>query len=259
MSPRKLRFWQTASVALLPIVFAAATASAQGKVTTPKEFFGHNIGDDYFLPITTNSSRTGTRSTASRIACKSSTWANRPKGRPQLAAIITSPENFKLLSKYKDISMKLAKGEGLTDAQARAMAKEGKSVVWFDGGLHATEVLGANQLIETTYQLISRNDEETMRLLRDDIILAVHANPDGMQLVADWYMKDKDTLQRSMNIPRPLQQVRGARRQSRLVHVESRGDEEHQSSDVLGLAPGDHVQPSPDWSSGNRDVLAAVP
>ena len=58
--------------------------------------------------------------------------------------------------------MKLAKGEGLTDEQAHALAKEGKAVVWFDGGLHATEVLGANQLIETTYQLLSaqrRRDE----------------------------------------------------------------------------------------------------
>ena len=106
--------------------------------------------------------------------------------------------------------MKLAKGEGLTDAQAHALAKEGKAVVWIDGGLHATEVLGANQLIETIYQLVSRNDDETMRILKDDIILAVHANPDGMELVADWYMKDKDTLQRSMNIPRALQQVRRA-------------------------------------------------
>jgi len=98
--------------------------------------------------------------------------------------------------------MRLAKGEGLTDAKARALAKEGKAVVWFDGGLHATEVLGANQLIETTYQLISRTDEETMRILKDDIILAVHANPDGMQLVANWYMQYQDTLQRNMNIPR---------------------------------------------------------
>src|SRR5206468_6471251 len=89
----------------------------------------------------------------------------------------------------------------LTDDQAHGFAKEGRAVVWFDGGLHATEVVGANQLIETTYHLLSRNDEETKRILRDDIILAVHANPAGMQLVASWYMKDKDTLARNMNIP----------------------------------------------------------
>ena len=73
--------------------------------------------------------------------------------------------------------------EGLTDDQARALAAEGKAVVWIDGGLHASEVLGAQQLIETVYQLVSRSDSETLRFLRDVIVLAVHANPDGHELV----------------------------------------------------------------------------
>ena len=46
-------------------------------------------------------------------------------------------------------------------------------------------MLGAQQLIETVYQLVSRNDAETLRFLRDVIILAVHANPDGMELVSE--------------------------------------------------------------------------
>ena len=58
-------------------------------------------------------------------------------------AIITSPENLAKLDRYKEISRRLAHAEGLTDAQARALAREGKAVVWIDGGLHATEVLGA--------------------------------------------------------------------------------------------------------------------
>ena len=62
-------------------------------------------------------------------------------------------------------------------------------MIWIDGGLHATEVLGAQQLIETIYQFASKTDEETLRILRDVIILAAHANPDGMELVSDWYMR----------------------------------------------------------------------
>src|SRR5690348_13671800 len=199
MSTRTFRTWHAA--ALLPLVFAATTAGAQGKVTTPKEFFGHNIGDDYFLPNYDQFIAYWHKIDGESDRMQSIEIGKSSEGRPQLAAIITAPENFKMLARYKDISMRLAKGEGLTDEQAHALAKEGKAVVWFDGGLHATEVLGANQLIETTYQLLTRNDEETKRILKDDIILAVHANPDGMQLVASWYMKDKDTLARSMNIP----------------------------------------------------------
>ena len=83
-------------------------------------------------------------------------------------------------------------------------------MVWIDGGLHATEVLGAQQLIETIYQLVSRTDEETMRFLRDVIVLAVHANPDGMELVSDWYMRNSDPKQRTTSgIPRLYQKYIG--------------------------------------------------
>ena len=222
---RILRSWR---LALAPIAFAAVTAGAQGHVTSPKEFFGHNIGDDYWLPNYDQFLAYWKKIDQESDRMQSVEIGKSSEGRPQMAAIITAPENFKLLKKYQDISMRLAKGEGLTDAQAHELAKEGKAVVWFDGGLHATEVLGANQLIETTYQLLTRNDDETKRILHDDIILAVHANPDGMQLVADWYMKDKDSLRAVDEHPAPLQQVRRPRRQPRLVHVEPERDKEHE-------------------------------
>jgi hypothetical protein len=78
------------------------------------------------------------------------------EGRDQIMLIVSSPANLKMLDRYKDISQQLAHAEGLTDEQAHALAAEGKAVVWIDGGLHATEVVGAHQLIETAYQLSSR-------------------------------------------------------------------------------------------------------
>src|SRR5881296_2056022 len=194
-------------IALIAFAVAAAVVAPQAqtktpKLTSPKEQFGHDIGDDYFLVNYTQYveylhklDKESDRMTVVEIG-------KTEEGRPELTAIITSPENHRKLAQYKDMNRRLAMAEGLTDDQARQLAKDGKAVVWIDGGLHATEVLGAAQLMETVYQLLSRNDEETRRILNDDIILAVHANPDGMQLVADWYMKDKDTLQRAMNIPR---------------------------------------------------------
>ena len=62
---------------------------------------------------------------------------------------------------------------------------------------HASEVLGAQQLAEMVWQMVSRTDDETMRMLGDDIILFVHANPDGNDLVADWYNRDSVPERRS--------------------------------------------------------------
>ena len=89
------------------------------------------------------------------------------EGRPHLMAIVTSPENHKRLEHYREISRRLAFAEGLTDDKARKLAQEGKAVVWIDGGLHATETLGAQQLAQTVYEMVTRTDAETMRFLED--------------------------------------------------------------------------------------------
>ncbi|MEO6134095.1 MAG: M14 metallopeptidase family protein, partial [Ginsengibacter sp.] len=124
------------------------------------------------------------------------------EGRMQYVIVISSPENIKKIGRYKEISQKLARAEGLNDEEAAKLSLEGKPVVWIDGGLHANETVATQQLIEIYYQLVSRNDAETKRILDNVIILLNQVNPDGQELVSDWYMKDKDVKKRNMNIPR---------------------------------------------------------
>jgi len=125
-------------------------------------------------------------------------------------AVITSPENGRALDRFKEIARRLARARNLTDAEARALAAEGKAVVWIDGGLHASEVLGSQQLIETAYQLVSRSDPETLRVLRDVIVLLVHGNPDGEELAANWYMREPDPAKRvPTDLPRLYQKYVG--------------------------------------------------
>jgi hypothetical protein len=203
------RRWPIAFVVAGALAIQAPAARAQRHITSPKEQFGFNIGDDYKLANYTQFAQYWHRLAAESNRMKLVEIGKTAEGRPQLMAIISSPANLAKLDRYKEIAQKLAHAEGLTDAQARALAHEGKAVVWIDGGLHATEVLGAAQLIETVYQLVSRTDAETMRFLDDCIILAVHVNPDGMELVSNWYMKDADTLKRNTNIPRLYQKYQG--------------------------------------------------
>ncbi|HEU4629613.1 MAG TPA: M14 metallopeptidase family protein [Gemmatimonadaceae bacterium] len=193
-------------------VLAAGVAGAQAAphVTSPKQQFGFDIGADYVLPNYTQFMQYWQKLATESDRMVLDTIGYTAEGRPQLMAIISSPENIKNREHYRQIAERLARAEGLTDEQAHQLAREGKGIVWFDGGLHATEVLGANQLIETVYQLVSANDPETLRFLDDLIILAVHANPDGMELVANWYMKDEDPKERSTGgIPRLYQKYVG--------------------------------------------------
>ena len=181
----------------------AALAQTAPKITTPKEALGFNIGDDYQVANYTQLEAYWKTLAAESDRMKLVSIGQTAEGRPQYMAIISSPENLKRLDHYRDISRRLALAEGLTDEQAQALAAEGKAVVWIDGGLHASETVGSQQLMEMVYQMVSRTDAETMRFLNDVILLCVQANPDGQEIVANWYMREKDPLKRSMSdLPR---------------------------------------------------------
>ena len=196
------------AIAIAALLAIASSAPAQ-TITSPKQQFGFAIGDDYQLATYDQFQAYWQKLDKESSRMQVVEIGKTEEGRPHLAAIITAPENFAKLDRYKQISQQLHKARGLSEEQARALAKEGKAVVWIDGGLHATEVVGAHQLMETVYQLVSRNDEETQRLLRDVIIVAVHANPDGMQMVSKCYMQNSDPLQRRTCSPRLYEKYAG--------------------------------------------------
>jgi hypothetical protein len=198
---------------ILAAVLSAASLSAQSapQITTPKDALGFNLGDDYmvanYTQLETYWKKLATESDRMKLVSIGKT----EEGRDQWMAVISSPENIKNLDKYKEISRKLCLAEGVGEEQAHQLAAEGKAVVWIDGGLHASESVGSQQLMEMVYQMVSRTDPETMRLLHDDIMLFVQANPDGQELIANWYMRGsekadaalRDPQQREMNnLPR---------------------------------------------------------
>ncbi|MFY0255242.1 M14 metallopeptidase family protein [Chitinophaga sp. 30R24] len=177
--------------------FCTTTALAQ-TIPAPKEHFGFNIGDDYQLANYTQTAAYFKKLAASDRV-KLVDIGLTEEGRNQYMLIVSSPENIHQLEKYKKISQQLARAESLTIDQAKSLAAEGKAIVWIDGGLHASEVVGSHQLIETAWQLVSRKDPETLRILNNVIILMTHANPDGQELVANWYMRETDPLKRSID------------------------------------------------------------
>ncbi|MFI5310852.1 MAG: M14 metallopeptidase family protein [Gemmatimonadales bacterium] len=188
---------------------ALLAVPAQGQhVTSPKEFFGHNIGDDYWLPTYTQFLAYWQKIAKESPRAHLDTIGSSAEGRPQLSMIVSSAENIRNITKYRDMAKKLAYAE-IDEATAKQFARDGKAVVWIDGGLHASEVLGANQLIETNYQFLSGTDAETNRILNDVIIVFVHANPDGMELEANWYNQEPDNAKKNLNTPRLYQKYIG--------------------------------------------------
>ena len=214
--PHRTRTFAVALAIVFAVLASGITAPvAQNQpvaaaITTPKLQFGFDIGDDYRLVNYTQYVEYLKKLDAESDRMTVVEIGKTEEGRSEYTAIITSPENHKRLDQLKEINRRLALADGVTDDQARQLAKEGRTVVWIDGGLHATEVLGAQQLIELIYRLNSRTDPETLRILNDDIVLCTLVNPDGMELVSDWYMREKDEKRRSTSgVPRLYQKYIG--------------------------------------------------
>jgi hypothetical protein len=202
LPPFRARFLRARVLLFLLLSIGPAAflyAQTSPKITTPKEALGFNLGDDYMMASYSELETYWKKIASECDRCKLVDIGPTEEGRRQYMMIVTSPANLKKLDQYKEISARLAHAEGLTDDQAHALAREGKAVVWIDGGLHASETVGSQQLMESVYQMASRNDPETLRLLDDVIGLYVQANPDGQELCASWYMREKDPLKRSLN------------------------------------------------------------
>ena len=190
------------SVLLIIVLLVQTALQAQNRVTSPKEQFGFNVGEDYVLVNYTQYEAYLKKLGQESARMKVLPIGKSSEGRTMYAGIISSPDNLKKLDRYKQIASRMSRAEGLSDEQAKALAAEGKSIIWIDGGLHATEVLGAQQLVELQYQMVTRTDPETMRILSDDILITCLINPDGMELVSNWYMREPDPLKRSTaNLP----------------------------------------------------------
>ena len=181
---------------LVPFLFSPGTF-AQNDITAPKEAMGFDVGEDYHLATYTQLSAYWKKLASESDRMSLLEIGKTSEERPMYMAVITSPQNHLRLDRYKTIAKSLALAEDLNDSQAETLSQEGRAIVWVDGGLHGTEVLGAQQLIELVYQMVSRNDPETLRILDNVILLAVCSNPDGMELVSEWYMRESEPTKRS--------------------------------------------------------------
>ncbi len=176
------------------IVLGAAALRAQ-TVPTPESVLGHKPGDDFYLASYDESRDYFRKLAASSNRIKLISVGKTTRGVDWEIAIISSPKNLEQLDKYKDISRRLAAGRGLTDETAHALAREGKAIVHIDGGLHSTEVAGAQQSISLAYKLLSTQGDPEIDSILDNVILMLWPtlNPDGQNEVTAWYRKNLGT------------------------------------------------------------------
>src|SRR5437588_10834468 len=200
------RGYASAFTALCLALLIASVANAQRRaaqtsapsIPSPRSVFGFTPGDDHTIAdwkqITDYFARLDKASDRVQVQ----TIGTSTLGVPLIAAFISAPENIRNLAKYKEIQRRLADprlnpSDGDVNWSAQ-LVKDGKTVVVISCSIHSTEIVASQMSTQLAYNLASANDSDTLAILQNVIIILIPSpNPDGVNIVANWYRKTLGT------------------------------------------------------------------
>ncbi len=211
-----VRSWRGAWVAsLFAVVLLGGSfvhgGAAHAEIPTPESVLGARVGDDFFLARYDESMAYFERLAAASDRVQLERIGTTSMGLDWRVAIISSPENLANLPRIREIAQRLAHPEGLNDADARALAREGKAIVHIDGGLHASEVAHAQHTLELAYDLARETENPEVLRILDEVVLLLwpSINPDGQNIIVDWYRSNVGTPFEVAPLPRLYQKYVG--------------------------------------------------
>jgi hypothetical protein len=182
------------------IIFSQESARAQSKTASaplpsPQSVLGFTPGSDRTIADWKEITNYFARLDAASDRLLVRDIGESTRGRPLFVAFISAPENIRDLDKYKEMQARLADPRTVqTEEERNRLVQNGKAVVAISCSIHSDEVVASQMSMQLAYELASATDEETLEILRNTILLLVPSpNPDGVQIVADWYRKTLGT------------------------------------------------------------------
>jgi len=207
------------TVVLLALLVASASlqtqtiqaqSAAPAAVTSPEKFFGFQMGADRKLANWDKLHEYYQLLAKTSNKLKVVELGKSSEGRPYLAIFISSPANLARLEQLRAANARLADPRGLSETEARKLIAGAKAVVIQSFALHSNEVAAAQTAPEFVYDSITRTDEEATRMLDNVISIVMPSiNPDGTQMIADWYMKYVGTEHEAAGLPWLYQKYAG--------------------------------------------------
>ena len=189
------------------------TGHAQGSTATlpsPEQFFGFRMGADHRLANWDRLHAYYQTLAKGSNKLRLVELGKSSEDRPYIALFISSPANLAKLDRLRQLNARLADPRGLSEAEARTLIADARAVIIQSFALHSSEVAASQTAAEFVHDSITRTDEEAQRILDNVISIVMPSiNPDGTQMIADWYMKYVDTEHEASGLPWLYQKYAG--------------------------------------------------
>ncbi len=186
----------SASLRLGILLLLSVFSIVAQKVPAPADVLGFTPGDDRKLASWNQVTNYFKKLDAASDRVKFEEIGKSTNGNPFVYATISAPANLKNLEKYKQINAKLADPRLIksNDKLAQSLIKQGKTIVLITCGVHSNEVGSYLSSMLIADRLATAKDAETLKILDDTIILLVPSlNPDGVDIIKNWYDKTLGT------------------------------------------------------------------
>lgn len=183
------------ALTLVPVAAQKKNSAVNSTVPSPKSILGFQPTDDktiadwtqivnYFQKLDAASPKVAVREIGKTTL-----------GKPLIVAFISSPDNIKNLEKYRQINQKLANPQTIKSAaEAQNLIDQGKTIVSISCSIHSTEIVASQMSLNLAYELATKTDADTNEILNNTILMLIpSSNPDGIDIVANWYRKTLGT------------------------------------------------------------------
>jgi hypothetical protein len=161
---------------------------APAQIPTPASVIGFAPGTDRKLPAWSQVVAYFTALSKSSPRIQLHTLGKTTLGRPFIAAIISDSANIANLPKYREIQRRLADPRVRRPGERDSLIADGKLIVLITSSIHSDEVGGILTPLVLAHKLVSGEDAETREIRAQTIVLLVPSlNPDGVDIVGDWY------------------------------------------------------------------------
>lgn len=171
------------------------TPTAKNNIPSPKQVLGFHPTDDKTIADWTQITNYFQKLDAASDKITVKEIGQTTLGKPFIVAFISSADNIKNLDKYRQINQKLADPRKVKDEAERTdLIAKGKTVVAISCSIHSTEIVASQMSMNFAFELATGSDDETKEILNNTILMLIpSANPDGIDIVANWYRKTLGT------------------------------------------------------------------
>jgi hypothetical protein len=192
---------QLSLILLISLIFLL-NLSAQNTAQKPLDFFGFAPGSDKNVFTYEQLISYLQKLDASSDRLQMLEIGKSPMGKPMYIAFISDPANISRLEELKGINKKLALNDKLTDQQQGDLIARGRVFVLATLSMHSDEVGPTQSLPIIAYDLCTTNDPEKLKWMSEVVYMVVpNHNPDGMDMIVDYYNKTKGTKLDGSDMP----------------------------------------------------------